>query len=197
MADAKDSFMVDVKPSKTPLTQISNKQHRSLFMIQNILRILVIVFSAVSIAVMVTNNQIVVIFTIPFEAHFYYSSSLKFLVAANGVICVFSVFTLIINFLLRSQVPHRKHYFFFLFVLDIVMTVLLISGCAAATAIGYVGQFGEKHVGWLPICNHVGKFCKTNMVSLFFSYLAFFSNFGLTILIAYNFILSSSKNESG
>jgi uncharacterized protein (TIGR01569 family) len=68
---------------------------------------------------------------------------------------------------------------------DQVMTLLLIAGCAAATAVGYVGQFGEERMGWPAVCDHVQKFCKTNLVSLLLSYLAFFANLGLTILIAY------------
>lgn len=75
-----------------------------------------------------------------------------------------------------------------------VMTVLLIAGCAAASAIGYVGQFGEEHVGWQPICDHVQKFCKTNLVSLLLSYFAFITYFGLTILSAYKCVSSSPKN---
>lgn len=65
------------------------------------------------------------------------------------------------------------------------MTVLLIAGCAAATAIGFVGQYGEDHVGWIPICDNVKKFCRTNLASLLLSYLAFLVNLGLTALIAY------------
>jgi len=75
-----------------------------------------------------------------------------------------------------------------------VMMVLLIAGCAAATAIGYVGQFGEDHVGWQPICDHVRKFCTTNLVSLLLSYFAFISYFGITLLSAYKIVSSSPKN---
>lgn len=184
MADAKDSFRMEPKSSTTSSSQ---KHHRTFFMVQNILRILVIVLTAVSIVVTVTNNQSVMLFSIRFEAHFYYTSSFKFFVAANGVVCFMSVLTLIFNLLMRQQTPQRKDYYFLLFLVDLVMTVLLIAGCSAATAVGYVGQYGEKHVGWTAICDHVQKFCKTNLVSLLLSYLAFFANLGLTILISYKF----------
>lgn len=75
-----------------------------------------------------------------------------------------------------------------------VMAVLMMSACAAATAVGYVGQYGESHVGWLPICERVPKFCKRNMVALFLSYLAFFAYLGLTILMAYKLMISPPKN---
>lgn len=72
------------------------------------------------------------------------------------------------------------------------MTVVMISGCAAATAIGYVGKYGEEHVGWVAICDRVPKFCKTNTVSICLSYLAFFTYLVLTILMAYKLMMSSS-----
>nr|AFK47640.1 unknown [Lotus japonicus] len=184
MPDSKGSSMVNTTQST------STSQHSTFLMVQNILRILAIVLLAASIAVMVTNNQTVSIFSIRLEAHFYYSTSLKFLVAANGVVCIMSVLTLmIVNYLLRQQAPQQKVYhYFFLFVHDMVMTLLLMAGCAAATAIGYVGQYGEQHMGWLPMCDHVRKFCKTNLVSLLLSYLAFFAYLGLTILTVHRSI---------
>ncbi|KAG4938307.1 hypothetical protein AAZX31_16G048100 [Glycine max] len=161
-------------------------------MAQDILRIIPTLLSAASIAVMVTNNQTVLIFAIRFQAHFYYSPSFKFFVAANGVVVALSLLTLVLNFLMKRQASPRYH--FFLFLHDIVMMVLLIAGCAAATAIGYVGQFGEDHVGWQPICDHVRKFCTTNLVSLLLSYFAFISYFGITLLSAYKIVSSSPKN---
>ncbi|XP_057440536.1 CASP-like protein 1F2 [Lotus japonicus] len=189
MPDSKGSSMVNTTQST------STSQHSTFLMVQNILRILAIVLLAASIAVMVTNNQTVSIFSIRLEAHFYYSTSLKFLVAANGVVCIMSVLTLmIVNYLLRQQAPQQKVYhYFFLFVHDMVMTLLLMAGCAAATAIGYVGQYGEQHMGWLPMCDHVRKFCKTNLVSLLLSYLAFFAYLGLTILTVHRSISFSPK----
>ncbi|TKY63007.1 CASP protein 1F2 [Spatholobus suberectus] len=190
MADAKDSSMVDSKSKSSPTS--ASQQHRAFLMAQDILRILPTLLSAASVAVMVTNNQTVLIFGIRFEAHFYYSPAFKFFVAANGVVAALSLLTLIMNFLLKQQASQRCQ--FFLFLHDIVMTVLLIAGCAAATAIGYVGQFGEEHVGWQPICDHVRKFCRTNLVSLLLSYFAFVAYFGLTVISAYRCVSSASKN---
>ncbi|XP_027352904.1 CASP-like protein 1F2 [Abrus precatorius] len=192
MADAKDSSMVDSKSSSTSPSQ--HQQHTSFFMAQDTLRILAILLSAASIVVMVTNTQTVLLFSIRFQAHFYYSPSFKFFVAANGVVTALSLLTLIVKLLMRQQASRRKDYYFVLITHDIVMTVLLIAGCAAATAIGYVGQFGEEHVGWQPVCDHVRKFCRTNLVSLLLSYVAFLAYLGVTILSAYKCIASSPNN---
>ncbi|ESW33651.1 hypothetical protein PHAVU_001G087600 [Phaseolus vulgaris] len=197
MANAIDSSVLNSKSKSSPNSSITSQQPQpqhgttKISMAQEILRILPTLLSAASVAVTVTNHQTVFIFSLRFEAHFYYSPSLKFFVAANSVVAAMSLLTLILNFLMKRQ-PSPKYYFFML-LHDIVMTVVLIGGCAAATSIGYVGQFGEEHVGWQPICDHVRKFCTTNLVSLLLSYFAFIAYFALTILSAYNSLFSSPK----
>lgn len=64
------------------------------------------------------------------------------------------------------------------------MMVLIISGCAAATAIGYVGRYGEKKMTWQPTCGYVSKYCNRMSISLAFSYLAFFAYLLLTFTSA-------------
>lgn len=65
-----------------------------------------------------------------------------------------------------------------------VMMVLMISGCAAATGIGYIGRFGEEKIGWGAVCGRVGEFCNRMLVSVAFSYSAFLSYLALTIISA-------------
>ena len=60
--------------------------------------------------------------------------------------------------------------------------VLAISGCAAATAVGYISRYGEEKMGWMAVCNYVGKFCNQMMISMVLSYLAFFSYFALAVM---------------
>ncbi|KAK7395966.1 hypothetical protein VNO78_16608 [Psophocarpus tetragonolobus] len=199
MAEAKDSSTIvpsksSSVPTLTSQQQQQQQQRTTHFMAQDIFRILPTLLSAAAIAVMVTNSQTVFIFSLPLQAHFYYSPSFKFFVAANGVVVAMSFLTLTLNFLFKHQPSPR--YLFFLLFHDITMTMLLIAGCAAATAIGYVGQYGEDHVGWQPICDHVRKFCTTNLVSLLLSYFSFIAYFGLTIISAYKLCLFSSTTKT-
>ena len=64
------------------------------------------------------------------------------------------------------------------------MMILMISGCAAATAVGYIGHYGEVQIGWGSVCDRVSKFCNRTVVSVVFSYLAFFAYLTLTIVSA-------------
>jgi len=63
-----------------------------------------------------------------------------------------------------------------------IAVVLLMSGCAAATAIGYVGRYGQDQTGWTKICDNVHKFCDFVVVSIALSYLAFICLFILTVM---------------
>lgn len=64
------------------------------------------------------------------------------------------------------------------------MTVLMTSGCAASTAVGYVGRYGEERIGWVAVCGHIGKFCNINLVSVALSYLTFLVYLALVIISA-------------
>lgn len=74
-----------------------------------------------------------------------------------------------------------------------VMLVLMISGCAAATAVGYVSRYGEAAVGWLAVCNLVSKFCNKGLISVVLSYLAFFCYLALNSMSAYKLTTRTSQ----
>lgn len=64
------------------------------------------------------------------------------------------------------------------------VTTLLMAACAAASAIGLVGKFGNSHVGWMAICNDFGRFCDRIIVAVTLSYLAFLVHLLLTVISA-------------
>lgn len=65
-----------------------------------------------------------------------------------------------------------------------IMAVVLMAASVAATAIGYVGKYGNSHTGWIAICDHFPKFCNRATLSALFSYLAFIFYLVLTIISA-------------
>lgn len=74
-----------------------------------------------------------------------------------------------------------------------VMTVLMISGCAAATAVGYLGKYGQREAFWNPFCSYVTKFCHQMLISTVLSYLAFFCYLALNILAAYKLMSHATE----
>ncbi|KAL3753607.1 hypothetical protein ACJRO7_000937 [Eucalyptus globulus] len=63
--------------------------------------------------------------------------------------------------------------YIFFFLHDLVVMTLVTAGCAATTVIGYVGKHGNAHIGWMPICDHLDKFCNKVTISIAISYVSF------------------------
>lgn len=178
----KSSFMLQMESA----LGLSNSSNRKFLIAQATLRVLIIAFIVVAISVMVTSVQSIVLFGFTFKARYSYSSAFKFLVGAEAVVCVFSALSLIFVYILMNRSKPESHLtsYFLLFLHDLVMMILMTSGCAAATAVGYIGRYGEEQSGWGAVCDRVGKFCNRTLVSLVFSYLAFFAYLALTIVSA-------------
>ncbi|KAH7528172.1 CASP-like protein 1F1 [Ziziphus jujuba] len=143
-------------------------------------RILATASTLVATWMVLTSKQSTEIIGMKFDARYSYSPAYKFFAVANAIACVFSVLSLFLVFLLKRQCSNPANYFF-LFLHDLFMALLVLAGCAAATAIGYVGKHGNDHSGWQPICDHFGKFCKRITNSVILSYLAVFFLLMLTI----------------
>ncbi|KAM3713231.1 hypothetical protein ACB098_01G241200 [Castanea mollissima] len=162
---------------------LTSSSKREFLILQTTFRVLTIIFIVIAISVMVTSSQSIVMFGFTFKASYSYSSALKFLVGAEAVVCVFSALSLIFVYLQYRSESHPTNYFF-LFLHDMAMMILMISGCAAVTAVGYIGRYGEVQIGWGSVCDRVSKFCNRTVVSMVFSYLAFFAYLTLTIVSA-------------
>ncbi|WCJ40195.1 CASP-like protein 1F2 [Euphorbia peplus] len=172
----------------------TNSAERRYFMTHFMLRIVAIASAVASIGVMVTSHQTVMVFGIYTTARYQYSSAYRFLVGADAVACGFCLVSLVFLCRLYSSKTRNITSFFYLLLHDMVMMVLLASGCAAATAIGYVGRFGEEKINWGAVCDYVANFCNQILVSTILSYISFFCFFALTILSAHNLIFTSHPN---
>ncbi|KAL2500182.1 CASP-like protein 1F1 [Abeliophyllum distichum] len=144
------------------------------------LKIVVIAFTLAGAITMLTSEQSVTIFGIVIQARYTYSSAFRFKVVADSLVCALSLLSL---FLVYCN--SNPNYYFFLLCHYMVSMVVLISGCAASTAIGYVGKFGQSQTGWVGICDRVDKFCDKILLSIALSYVAFISLFVLAIMAAY------------
>ncbi|XP_031277347.1 CASP-like protein 1F1 [Pistacia vera] len=159
------------------------KTQRIFHLAQIFLRLLAIGTALAATSVMVTAKQSVVVFGTPFDARYSYSPAFKFFVFGNAVACGCLILSLFYVFVLGRQGSSPTKYFF-LFIHDLVMMSLLISASAAATAVGYIGRYGNNHIGWVAICDNFGKFCDRITLSLILSYLSFLVMMILTIISA-------------
>ncbi|XP_059300105.1 CASP-like protein 1F1 [Lycium ferocissimum] len=158
------------------------KSNKCLLGTQILFRILATAFTLAATLIILTSKQTVTVFGIEMDARYNYSSAFKFFAFANMIGCALSVLSLF----LASVLSHRglpKNYFY-MFLHDLIVMALLLAGCAAATAIGYVGKYGEMHSGWMPICDHVSKFCHKVTTSVMLSYFAVILYLCLVIISA-------------
>lgn len=140
----------------------------------------------------------------------------RFFAFANVVVCAFSVLSLMFLFILARYGSSPSHFFFLflhdlvnfsrkrsIYVDHIAsvshnlfffggfwcwqfMMCLILAGCAAATAVGFVGKYGNSHSGWMPICNHFVRFCHRTTISLMVSYFSLLFLLILTVTSASN-----------
>ncbi|KAI5683172.1 hypothetical protein M9H77_04400 [Catharanthus roseus] len=162
-------------------------QHRNkwFFGFQFCLRLLSIGATLAASYLILTSKQITTIFGIVADARYSYSTAFRFFAYANIVACALSLLCFL--FLLIGPKPPNVKKCFVMFLHDLIVTILLMGACGAAAAIGYVGKYGESHIGWAAICDNFSKFCNRVILSLVFSFLA---------LIFYLFLTITSANKS-
>ncbi|XP_049349451.1 CASP-like protein 1F1 [Solanum verrucosum] len=171
-----ERFEVKIKHNPSPKTQ------KVMLIFQIILRILGFAFCLGAVWRIMTSKQVLFL---GLDARYTYSPSMKFFAYANIIGCTSSVVSLFLVLICcYKKHLHSNKYFFYLFLHDLFVFGLLVAGCAAATSIGYVGKYGQKHSGWNPICTFVPKFCHKATLSLILSYIAIIFYLCLTIISA-------------
>ncbi|KAJ6418031.1 hypothetical protein OIU84_001423 [Salix udensis] len=171
--------MADIE---TKLSQNQPLKTQKIFIgAQIFLRIVVVATSFASTWLMLTNKQIIDIggFRNGFENPLF----CRFLSYANIVVGAFSFMSFLFLVLVGRRSSNPTQYFI-LFLHDLALMCLLIGGCAAATAIGSLGKYGNSHTGWMQICDHFGKFCNRATTSVTFSYFSLICLLILTITSA-------------
>ncbi|KAL3747982.1 hypothetical protein ACJRO7_009242 [Eucalyptus globulus] len=118
---------------------------------------------------MVTCRQSITVFGIRIDALYSYSLAFNFFAFANAIACALSMMTLFLliveacGILPTSPSSCSSMTWYW-------MMSLVLAGCTAATAVGYIGKCGNTHTGWMPICDHLGKFCSKATTSMAFAY---------------------------
>ncbi|CAI9752572.1 unnamed protein product [Fraxinus pennsylvanica] len=119
-----------------PLKKVA-KSSKTFFVAQMSLRMAVVAFTLAGAITMVTSKQSVTIFGIVMQARYTYSSAFRFKVIADSVVCAVSLLSVVLVYSF-SHLKSNTNNYFFLLCHDMVNMVVLISGCAASTAIGGV-----------------------------------------------------------
>ncbi|ERN06227.1 CASP-like protein 1F1 [Amborella trichopoda] len=170
-----------MEENQVRLQQGPNKPNKLFLISQIFLRLIALGASLSATIVMATSKQSIIIYNMPITAKYSYSPAFSFFVIANGLAAGYAALSIPFVFILNNpSVDPRNHFFMFMF--DLIMVCVVISGSSAATAVGYIGRYGNDHSGWGAICDHFTTFCNQVNLALIFSYTAFLVFILLTIL---------------
>ncbi|XP_041026081.1 CASP-like protein 1C1 [Juglans microcarpa x Juglans regia] len=117
-----------------------------------LLRLLALGATVAATIVMATSHDSTEVLNVVIKAKYSYESAFKYFVIAEAIASGYSLIVLFVSS--KSSSLWRL-----VVILDVVITMLLTSSVSAALAIAHVGKKGNSHVGWLPICGQVPKFC--------------------------------------
>ncbi|XP_074586960.1 CASP-like protein 1C2 [Curcuma longa] len=128
------------------------------------LRLLAAFGALVASILMGLNEQTSIVAGFTIKASYESSPTFKFFVIGNGIVCVY----LFGSLLLFSKSLERC----VIDILDLVNLSLLTASASAATAIGYVGRYGNEKIGWMKVCPLVEEFCRRSFLAVACSYAA-------------------------
>ncbi|KAJ0963104.1 hypothetical protein J5N97_028226 [Dioscorea zingiberensis] len=148
-----------------------------------LLRLLALAATVTAAVVMATSHETTTFFNIKLEAKFQYTPSFVFFVIVNAVA---GAYTLLVLFLPRFTNSVSSS----IILMDLVVTMFLVSGISAAVAVSQVGKKGNSHAGWLPICGQTPEFCDHVMGALISGFVALLLYFVMVLHTIYSTIFS-------
>jgi len=146
------------------------------------LRVLLFAAALTAVVVAVTSDQTKFIVQLGSyrEAKFKHSPALVYFVVALSVAGLYSIITTLASLSVMWK-PNLSTKFFLHFAFwDVLILGLVASATGTAGGVAYVGLKGNKHVGWVKICNNYDKFCHHLAGSLAVS---LFASFVLVLLV--------------
>ncbi|KAM0004536.1 putative casparian strip membrane protein [Helianthus debilis subsp. tardiflorus] len=172
-----NSANLKLHPIPSPITHLS-------FMASQIwLRIMAAATSIAAVILLLNSRQSKVLFGTDMDARYTYSPAFKFFMFMNVVACALSVLSLLPVVTLGRKFSNSINYFY-LFLHDLMLAILLAGSSGAATTFAQVGKYGNSHAGWMPICESFGKFCHKAFSSLVLGYIAVFCYVLLVVISA-------------
>lgn len=126
-----------------------------------VLRTLICVLGVLAAALVGSDSQVRVFFSIEKKAKFTDMKSMVFLVAANGIAATYSLIQVLrcVVGMIRGTVLFSKSLAWIIFSGDQAVAYLSLSALAAASQSSIYGKQGQEEFQWIKICNMYGKFC--------------------------------------
>ncbi|XP_051115484.1 CASP-like protein 1F2 [Andrographis paniculata] len=154
-----------------PQSQRANANNSIFFITsQVLLRSLLFALTLAAACLMLTSKQTVEVYGIEATASYTHSPAFQFFTYVNIVAFVLSIASAFLAFLLEKGALSPQYYLY-LFLHDLILVAIFGSACAASTAVGWVGKYGNSHTGWTAICDHFGRFCNRIIAAVVLAYI--------------------------
>ncbi|XP_072998362.1 CASP-like protein 1F1 [Typha latifolia] len=115
--------------------------------------------------IMVLSEDTAVLGSFSMHADYKSSPAFKFFLLGNAIACGYSLFSSFLMWQIGSSC--------FVHLMDMLAMGLVMAAAASASAIGYVGKYGNSHTGWFQVCNYFDKYCNKVGISFICSYVGF------------------------
>ncbi|XP_065863571.1 CASP-like protein 1D1 [Euphorbia lathyris] len=163
MAGTTDKRDPETINSEAPLVQSGRVDY---FAVDVGLRVLLFAATVTALVLTVTSKQTELVpvpgllVLVPLEAKFTDSPAFIYAVAALSVACLYSIITTVTSLGVLAKPTHATKILLHYAICDLLMLGIMASQTGAAGGVAYIGLKGNKHVGWMKICNVYDKFCR-------------------------------------
>ncbi|MCD9643576.1 hypothetical protein HAX54_031177 [Datura stramonium] len=147
-------------------------------MAETMLRLVPMALCVVALVIMLKDSQ-----TNNFGSLSYSDlGTFRYLVHANGICAAYSLLSAIISALPRPTTLPRAWTFF---LLDQVLTYIILAAGAASTEVVYLGYKGDTAVTWSETCGSFGGFCRKATASVSITFIVSLCYVGISLLSSY------------
>ncbi|KAL6350225.1 hypothetical protein AAG906_004168 [Vitis piasezkii] len=146
--------------------------------VETLLRLVPVALCTVSLVVMLKNSQ-----TNDFGSLSYSDlGAFRYLVHANGICAGYSLLSAIFTAMPRPPTMSRAWTFF---LLDQVLTYLILAAGAVSTEVVYLAYKGDEAVTWSDACSSFGGFCQKTTASISITFVTVLCYAVLSLISSY------------
>ncbi|KAJ6834537.1 CASP-like protein 2B1 [Iris pallida] len=162
-----------------------------------VLRAAILGLGVLAAALVGTDRQVRVIFSLQKEAKFTDMKALVFVVIANAMAAGYSVIQLLrcVVGMVRGSVLFSKGLAWAIFSCDQVMAYVTLAALAAAAQAAVLGEFGQPELQWMKICDLYGRFCNRVGEGLVSAFLVSLGMVTLSFISAFNLFRLYGNNK--
>ncbi|XP_009783950.1 CASP-like protein 2A1 [Nicotiana tabacum] len=163
---------------------------------ETMLRLLPMALCVVALVIMLKNSQ-----TNDFGSLSYSDlGTFRYLVHANGICAAYSLLSAIVSAVPRPTTMPKAWTFF---LLDQILTYVILAAGAASTEVVYLAYKGDTAVTWSETCGLFGGFCRKATESVAITFIVGLCYVGISLLSSYRLFskydapIGDYKNKGG